>query len=72
MSTVPGDEPNRVRELREERLMSQRALAEEAGVALRTIHSVEKGMRCRRDVKRRILYALGIPFDRWREVWPEP
>ena len=36
--------PNRVRELRENRLMTQAQLARKAKVALRTIHSVEKGM----------------------------
>jgi ribosome-binding protein aMBF1 (putative translation factor) len=34
---------NRVRELRENRLMTQAQLARKAKVALRTIHSVEKG-----------------------------
>ena len=38
---------NRVRELRENRLMTQAQLARKAKVALRTIHSVEKGMNCR-------------------------
>jgi len=51
---------NRVRELRENRLMTQAQLARKAKVALRTIHSVEKGMNCRMDTKRKILLALGI------------
>ena len=50
---------NRVRELRENRLMTQAQLAKRAKVALRTIHSVEKGMNCRMDTKRKILLALG-------------
>ena len=54
---------NRVRELRENKLMTQAQLAKKAKVALRTIHSVEKGMNCRMDTKRKILLALGIPFD---------
>ena len=44
---------NRVRELRENRLMTQAQLARKAKVALRTIHSVEKGMNCRMDTKRK-------------------
>ncbi len=40
---------NRVRELRENRLMTQAQLARREKVALRTIHSVEKGMNCRMD-----------------------
>ena len=54
---------NRVRELREDRLMTQAQLARKAHVALRTIHSVEKGMNCRMDTKRKILLALGMRFE---------
>ena len=41
---------NRVRELRENKLMTQAQLARKAKVALRTIHSVEKGMKDRKSV----------------------
>lgn len=54
---------NRVRELRENKLMTQAQLAKKARVALRTIHSVEKGMNCRMDTKRKILIALGMRFE---------
>jgi DNA-binding XRE family transcriptional regulator len=54
---------NRVRELRENKLMTQAQLAKKAKVALRTIHSVEKGMNCRMDTKRKILLALGLRFE---------
>ena len=40
--------------------MTQAQLARKAKVALRTIHSVEKGMNCRMDTKRKILLALGL------------
>jgi DNA-binding XRE family transcriptional regulator len=60
---------NRVRELREDKLMTQAQLARKARVALRTIHSVEKGMNCRMDTKRKILLALGIPFEQKHEVF---
>lgn len=60
---------NRVRELRENKLMTQAQLAKRARVALRTIHSVEKGMNCRMDTKRKILLALGIPFDQKGQVF---
>jgi len=60
---------NRVRELRENKLMTQAQLAKKAKVALRTIHSVEKGMNCRMDTKRKILMALGIPFDQKNQVF---
>ncbi len=62
--------PNRVRELRENRLMTQAQLARKAKVALRTIHSVEKGMNCRMDTKRKILLALGMRFEDKDQVFP--
>jgi len=62
--------PNRVRELREHRLMTQAQLARKAKVALRTIHSVEKGMNCRMDTKRKILLALGLRFEDKDRVFP--
>jgi DNA-binding XRE family transcriptional regulator len=61
---------NRVRELRENRLMTQAQLARKARVALRTIHSVEKGMNCRMDTKRKILLALGLRFEDKDQVFP--
>lgn len=64
---APG---NRVRELRENKLMTQAQLARKAKVALRTIHSVEKGMNCRMDTKRKILLALGLRFEDKDLVFP--
>ncbi len=61
---------NRVRELRENKLMTQAQLARKAKVALRTIHSVEKGMNCRMDTKRKILIALGKRFEEKDQVFP--
>ncbi len=63
-------QPNRVREIRENRLMTQAQLARKAKVALRTIHSVEKGMNCRMDTKRKILLALGMRFEDKEFVFP--
>jgi DNA-binding XRE family transcriptional regulator len=42
---------------------TQSELAERAGVAPRTVHAVEKGRPCRQETKRRILAALGIPWQ---------
>ncbi len=64
--------PNRVRELRENKLMTQAQLARKAKVALRTIHSVEKGMNCRMDTKRKILLALGMSFEEKDQVFRRP
>ena len=65
-----GSPGNRVRELRENKLMTQAQLARRAKVALRTIHSVEKGMDCRMDTKRKILLALGLRFEDKDLVFP--
>ena len=70
MSTSPDRVRNRVRELRENKLMTQAQLARKAKVALRTIHSVEKGMNCRMDTKRKILLALGLRFEDKDLVFP--
>jgi DNA-binding XRE family transcriptional regulator len=70
VSNSNGTFPNRVRELREHRLMTQAQLARKARVALRTIHSVEKGMNCRMDTKRKILLALGLRFEDRDQVFP--
>jgi len=50
--------------------MTQAQLARKAKVALRTIHSVEKGMNCRMDTKRKILLALGMRFEDKDHVFP--
>ena len=70
MNTETPRRRNRVRELRENRLMTQAQLARKAKVALRTIHSVEKGMNCRMDTKRKILLALGLRFEDKDQVFP--
>ena len=49
---------------------AQAQLARKAKVALRTIHSVEKGMNCRMDTKRKILLALGLRFEDRKMVFP--
>ena len=69
-SSLRPIQQNRVRELRENRLMTQAQLARKAKVALRTIHSVEKGMNCRMDTKRKILLALGLRFEDKDRVFP--
>lgn len=61
---------NRVRELREDRLMTREELAERAGVSLRTVWSVESGRACRLPTKRKILAALGLTREEHREVFP--
>ena len=60
---------NRVRELRESRLMTQVQLAKKAKVAVRTIQSVEKGMDCRMVTKRKLLYAFDLSLEQMSQVF---
>ena len=62
---------NRVKEKRLQSLMTQQQLATKAGLAIRTIHSVEKGLNLRGSTKRSILKALSIPRERWHKIFPE-
>jgi DNA-binding XRE family transcriptional regulator len=58
---------NRLREAREELLMSKAELARKAGVSPITIDRIEKGMKCRMETKRKILLALGYNLaDRYK------
>ena len=54
---------NRIRAARQARGWTQTDLAVKAGISARTIHAVEKGRPCRQATKRRILTALGVPWD---------
>jgi DNA-binding XRE family transcriptional regulator len=52
--------PNRLKEVREDRLMSKAELARRAGISPLTIDRIEKGKDCRPETKRKILLALGL------------
>jgi DNA-binding XRE family transcriptional regulator len=60
---------NRLREIRESRLMSKAELARLAGVSAVTIDRVERGEDCRMETKRKILVALGIQLDEREKVF---
>lgn len=67
--TTPGGtvrkelKPNKVREIRESKMMSKAELARKTGLSVQTIDRVEKGYYCRLDTKRKILIALGLDLD---------
>jgi len=54
---------NNVRRIRERLLMSKAELARRAGVSALTIDRVEKGMPCRVDTMRKILFGLGLSLE---------
>jgi transcriptional regulator with XRE-family HTH domain len=61
---------NRIRAARQARGWTQSELAGRARVSPRTIHAVEKGQECRQATKRKILAALGVPWDMRNEYFP--
>jgi len=54
---------NRLKEIRESRLMSKAELARLAGVSAVTVDRIERGEECRMETKRKILMALGIRLE---------
>ena len=61
---------NRIRAAREALGWTQNELAQKAEISPRTIHAVEKGRACRQASKRRILAALGVPWELRHEYFP--
>ena len=61
---------NRIRAARQARGWTQSELAERSRVSARTIHAVEKGQECRQATKRKLLGALGVPWDLRHEYFP--
>jgi DNA-binding XRE family transcriptional regulator len=56
---------NRVRQLREDLLLTKAELARKAGISALTLARIESGQECRVDTKRKIILALGLtPSDR--------
>ena len=54
---------NRIRAARQALGWTQNELAAKAGISARTIHAIEKGRPCRQATKRRIMNALGVPWE---------
>ena len=62
---------NRLKQLRENRMVSRSELARKARVSTLTIARIERGEPCRKDTKRKILAAFGLkPLDK-DKVFPE-
>jgi DNA-binding XRE family transcriptional regulator len=58
-------QPNKVRQLREEQLLTKAELSRKAGISPLTLTRIEGGRQCRVDTKRKIILALGLtPSDR--------
>ena len=61
---------NRIRAARQALGWTQTELAAKASISARTIHAIEKGRPCRQATKRRILSALGVPWDLRGDYFP--
>ena len=61
---------NRIRAARQALGWTQNELAARADVSPRTIHAVEKNRVCRQATKRRILTALGVPWELREDYFP--
>lgn len=62
---------NKVKIIRESRLLSKAELARKAGVSSLTIDRVERGEPCRLETMRKIILALGFTLDEKEKVFQE-
>ncbi len=54
---------NKVKVLREKKLMSKSELARKAGISVVTIDRIERGENCRLETMRKIILALGFSIE---------
>ena len=62
---------NKVRQIREAKMMSKAELARKADVTAQTIHRIENGSKCRLDTKRKIILALGYQLSNRSRIFEE-
>ena len=62
---------NKVKFIRESRLMSKSELARKANVSTLTIDRIERGEKCRMETKRKIILALGYPLEEKNKVFQD-
>ena len=60
---------NRVREYRENQLMSKAELSRRAAISPITLSRIETGLPCRLDTKRKIILALGLKLTERTKVF---
>lgn len=62
---------NKVKSIREARLLSKSELARKAGVSVLTIARVERGEECRMETMRKIILALGYSLEDKAKVFQD-
>lgn len=60
---------NKVKAIRESRLMSKSELARKAGVSTLTVDRIERGEHCRMETMRKIILALGYTLEEKDKVF---
>ncbi len=67
----PRMKMNPLRKYREKILMSKAELARKAGLSYLTIDRIEKGLSCRLETKRKIIFALGLQLADRGKIFDE-
>lgn len=62
---------NKVKSIRESRLMSKSELARKSGVSTLTIDRVERGEFCRMETMRKIILGLGYSLEEKNKVFQD-
>lgn len=62
---------NKVKSIRESRLMSKSELARKAGISTLTIDRIERGEKCRMETMRKIILALGYSLEDKSKVFQD-
>lgn len=62
---------NKVKLIRESRLMSKSELARKAAVSTLTIDRIERGEKCRVETMRKIILALGYSLEEKAKVFQD-
>lgn len=61
--------PNKVKEFRDNLMMSKAELARKAGISVQTLNRIERGEPCRVDTQRKILEALNLTVEEKDKVF---
>ncbi|MDH4183446.1 MAG: helix-turn-helix domain-containing protein [Nitrospinota bacterium] len=62
---------NKVKEHRDNLMMSKAELARKAGISVQTLNRIERGEVCRVDTQRKILEALDVKVEDKDKIFPQ-
>jgi DNA-binding XRE family transcriptional regulator len=62
---------NKLKSIRESRLMSKSELARKAGVSSLTIDRIERGEKCRMETMRKVILALGYSLEDKNKIFQD-